>query len=139
MSKKDNHFKWNDGISLKEYFEKLMAELIRANDQRFNDLEEKLQVIFDKNEIALQKSDIKLDARLSLMNEFRSQMKDQAATFVTRNELKMCVEKIDMSIRNLEISKAALEGKASAQALMFTQIMTFISLLIGLVALIFKI
>jgi hypothetical protein len=127
MSKKDNSFCWQDSITLKEFF-----------CQRLDDLEEKIQVIFDMNKVSIDKSEQKLDLRLGTMNEFREQLKDQASRFVTRNEMEALIERINLSIKNLELNRAVLEGKASQQALNVTLAVSFLSLLIGLIGLLLK-
>ena len=125
MSKKNNGFNWNDGVSLKEYL-----------CQRLDDLEEKIKVMFEANKIALDKADIKMDARLTLMNEFREQMKDQTNKFITRSEHRPIEKRFESNIKQLELSRAMLEGKASQSSLMITTIISFIGLLIGLAGLI---
>lgn len=96
---------------------------------RIDHLEEKLNVISDMNRQAADKAEQQMDKRLAGMNEFRDQLKEQAAKFITRDE-------IEVRLRALEISRATLEGKASAQALTVTTIMAAISIIIAIIGLI---
>jgi hypothetical protein len=71
--------------------------------------EARLQALEKATQLAAQN----MDKRLEGMNELRGQLKDQAATFLTRNEFYIQHEKLESDIRMLRESKANLEGKAS--------------------------
>ena len=87
-----------------------------------------------------------LNKRLEGMNEFRSALKDQNATFMPRTEyaiqheklsedLKAARNALDSDIRILRESKATLEGKASMTSVFVGYVLTVIALLIAAVAL----
>ena len=52
-----------------------------------------------------------LDKRLDAMNEFRQQLKDQAATLITRNEVEALVSGLIADVKRLEISAADKAGR----------------------------
>jgi hypothetical protein len=54
-----------------------------------------------------------MERRLEGMNEFRDQLRDQAARFVTREEAAIIHERFVEDIRSLRESRAELQGKAS--------------------------
>ena len=62
MSKQNNGFSYKDGISLKEYFDTRLCDVLKASD------------LASKN----------LDNRLEHLNEFRQAMQDQSKTYLTR-------------------------------------------------------
>ena len=81
-------------VSLKEHL-----------DHRFEDLYRFLEARFAGQTKAVEKAENSMNLRLEGMNEFRDQMKDQAATFVTREEHRPWVERL-----------ISLEKRAAAQA-----------------------
>ena len=74
--------------------------LRRFIDVKFDDLEKRLELRDEMTERALLKADENLGIRLHGMNEFRSQLTQQAATFVNRIEFdtkyQMLLDKIDI-------------------------------------------
>jgi hypothetical protein len=80
-----------------------------------------------------------MEHRLEGMNEFRAQLKDQVATFVSRDEFSIVRDKIDSDVRILRESKAAIDGKASMSAMVFSYIIAVIGLLTGVVGIIISI
>ena len=139
MTKNDNCFNWDDYITLREYFETKMNHL-------GEELSFKIAALKESTTIAK----IANDERLERMNEFRDTLKDQAGTFVTMNEVKLNMQKIDSQLvnirneyclrfdkvetdlRSLRESRAELRGKAD-------QSQVNISLLIGVIGIIFGI
>jgi len=104
-----------------------------------------------------------LSIRLDLMNEFRSQLRDQAATFfpriehdiymnkvgddmkrmhnehtlfVAKGEHNILHTKLDDDIRLLRESRASLEGKASEKFVAFTMVIAVIGIILSFAALI---
>ena len=89
----------------------------------------------DAAEKAVSLASSTLSARLDLMNEFRAQLKDQAAGHYSRAEHEVYVKSIDKDIRELREAKALLEGKASQNAVNFSTIMALLGVLLSAVAL----
>jgi len=105
-----------DSISLREYI-----------DLKYNDIKQSTELARNS-----------MDKRLDGMNEFRETLKDQASRFITRTEIDSKMEVVYSNIKNLEISKATLEGKASQSSLTFTIIMSVLGLIIAIISLIYK-
>jgi predicted nuclease with TOPRIM domain len=99
MSKANNEFNWTDKVTLQAYFEKLMEELTKANEKRFDELEDKVELRFQLNQTALDKAETATNIRLESMNEFRNAMKDQSNKYLTCTEYEtkhqLILEKID--------------------------------------------
>lgn len=117
----------NGKVSLKEYL-----------SRRMDDLEKRIQTIFDMNAVAIDKAEKRMDTRLEGMNEFRDQLRDQASRFITRVEFDALMEKLNASVKSLELTRATLEGKASQQGLIITAIISTISLLVSITGLILR-
>jgi hypothetical protein len=103
-------------ISIKEYF-----------DAKLDALEKSICLSRDT-----------LNARLENMNEFRESLKDQTASFFTRKEHDFYAEKIESQLKSLELSRAILEGKASQKTMNVTLMLSIISIIIGVIALIVR-
>jgi hypothetical protein len=58
-----------------------------------------------------------LDRRLEMMNEVRAQLKDQAGTFITRNEAETVFRALSADVRRLDTLTAALPGKTEHENL----------------------
>jgi hypothetical protein len=76
-----------------------------------------------------------MEKRLDGMNEFRAQLKDQANTFISRNEYVLTIEKLISDIKTLQLSKANLEGKASQQSVLVAYLISIIGIIIALISL----
>lgn len=72
------------------------------NALKIAELEKRLGVHLSYQKEMVDKAAVELHERLATMNEFREQLKDQAATFVKR-------ETMDMSISTLEKRLAMME------------------------------
>ena len=100
-------------------------------DIRFNELVNLFETKIAANEKAVDLASKTLSARLDLMNEFRSQLKDQSLTFFTRNEHQAYLEKTDADIRMLRESRAQLEGKASQKAVTLSLIIAVFGIVLA--------
>lgn len=97
-----------------------------------------------------------VDARLEIMNEFRSAMADQAnrmttkeetkqidktiselrgqlAKTITREESRSSLEKMESSVKSLEITRATLDGKASQISAAVATTLSVLALLVSIV------
>jgi len=75
-----------------------------------------------------------LEKRLEGINEFRGQLKDQQGTLITRIEVDGQLAAIRENIRNLELSKAELEGKATQTSVFITQLLAVIGIMLGIMS-----
>jgi predicted Zn-dependent peptidase len=102
-----------DEVSLKEFFEVRILALEKATTLAANNMEK----------------------RLESMNEFRSQLKDQAATFMSRAEFDSVIQMLKADINLLKESKALLQGAASQKSVTVSFIFSVIATFFGLVGL----
>ena len=104
------------------------AEIVSLRDyidSKFHAMEKAVDVAQKANEY-----------RLESMNNFRDQLREQASNMVTRAEFRATTVTTEKDISFLRESRAELAGKASMNAVYAAFMMTAISLLIALVALI---
>jgi hypothetical protein len=117
VSEKDNGFTHRDGVSLREYFE-----------SKFDALEKASRLAEDK-----------LNARLEIMNEFRSAMKDQAGQFITRTECHGRKAHVDKEIQDFREFKAVVESKASSVYVTVVMVISLLALLLGILDFLIKV
>lgn len=104
-------------VTLKEYFDVRLSALDRASDVAYRAMEK----------------------RLESMNEFRSQMKDQAGSFITKAEFRVYLDKIDGDIRVLREYKSTLEGKASQSSVVISLLLAGAGLILSIASLLVKV
>ena len=105
-----------DGVSLRDYVDRLFTEAQRAID----------------------KAEATMLARLAGMNEFRDQLKDQAGKFITREELDARITSLCNDIKALQRDADVARGKASQNALLFTAAIAIAGFVLGIVRLFMK-
>ena len=109
--------------------------------QLYNSDGEKVSIkdYFEMRIAALEKQTVttaeQLERRLEGMNEFRGQLKDQAAGFFPRSEHEIYMKAVDKDIRELRESRAELAGKASQKAVTVSTIIAVISTIIAIISL----
>jgi len=95
-----------------------------------------------------------LETRLTSMNEFRGELKDQATTFATKTEVQLLrdaafthvtkaefiiwKDRIDEDIRSLRESRSLLEGKASQSSVNISLLIGIIGLILAFVSIILR-
>ena len=93
---------FHSGLEVKIEANKNEVDLrITAVCLKMDERKEQVNIKFDalNKEIVMAKED--MDRRLGEMNQFRSQLSNQAATFATRHELKTEAEKLDLKLNPL--------------------------------------
>lgn len=76
-----------------------------------------------------------LEKRLEGMNEFREALRYQTSLFVTRTELQVLLEKIEVDLRILRQYKVALESKASQAYVTVTMVIAILGAIISVIML----
>jgi hypothetical protein len=113
MSKRDSVFNYSDGVTLKEFF-----------------LEK-----FEAANVALRLSTDALNKRLEHMNEFREALKDKDNLMITRNEYELAHKELQRQVDELRLSRANLEGKASANSVMVAIALAVVGIVISIIKL----
>ena len=80
-----------------------------------------------------------LATRLDTMNEFRGQLREQAAGLFTRAEHVIFMEKVNSEITQLRESNARAEGKASQTSVLFAYGLSVIGILVSIIVAILKV
>ena len=121
-----------DEITLKEFIERIFAER-----------EKQLQLHFRNSENALILSKLELDKRLNELNNLRAEYTkdrmDDNATFLRQVTYYDKMISLDKDIKDLQLSKAALEGKASQTSVTRVTIISLAGLFIALIGMIIAI
>lgn len=119
-----------DCFSIKEFFENSINELEKNIETKYGSLKE-----------ATTLAKTTMDERLARMNEFRESLKDQANSFVTKNEHEILIKKIDSEldilteeVKNLREFKAELKGKADQSQVIFSLMIGLAGIIIGVIA-----
>ena len=124
-----DRFTREDGVSLREYLEHRDNAQKEYFDQRLTGSKEYYEIRFLSMEKAVATAQSALDKRLDGMNEFRSTLKDQSASFITRAEHAA----LEREIQDLRESRAELTGKASQTSVLVAYILSALGLLVSVV------
>ena len=101
-------------------------------------LKEHLEVRITALEKATQVAKTEMDRRLEGMNEFRSQLDKQTRTFVDKEYFNHCNESLDRRIKDLEVHKGKMEGKADQSSLQTTTVLAIAALALSTFGLIVR-
>ena len=130
-------FTRQDGVSLEKYIDKQIADLEKSMCLKIHSLDCKVDMIQRMSQTAIDKAEKTVNERLETMNEFRSAMKDLQATYISKDMFEANRQMSDGKLRSLELSKVALDAKADASAVNRAQLLSIISVLLGLAGFIF--
>jgi hypothetical protein len=98
-------------------------------------IKEYVDRLFTEKQTAMDRVSCAMDKRLDLMNEFRLQLKDQAAQLMPRSEYSAKHEMLLVEVRRIQSCLDKAEGKASAKSLIFVAAMSLAGLLVSIIAL----
>jgi hypothetical protein len=108
----EQKFNWQDGVSLREY----------------------VDFRLEATQTAIDKSEKILNVRLENMNEFRDALKDQSSNFLTKEAYDAKHTVLQNQVDDLRLSKATLEGKASATSVWIGYAIAIIGLIIAILS-----
>lgn len=108
-------------ISLRDFLEQRITALEQLLDDRIGALREERKIVTSSQQMALEKAQVStqeavhqvaltMNHRLEGMNEFRQQLSDQTATFVTREVLDTRLTEVDKRIGSIESALAEQRG-----------------------------
>lgn len=117
-----------EGISLEKYI-----------DAQYSALSERITLLGDSIEKASNLQRQTLEARLSLLNEYKQMADARDQTFITKVQfseviarLEVCIDNLEKNVDSLQITRALVEGKASQSQVMIVTAISIVGLLIGL-------
>ena len=127
-----------DEITLKEYFDSRLCELRKHTDLRIDALKDFYAERFRIIEKETEQARLLIRDKMIDENRVREQLREQnlefedkVAHFITKEEHKHTVD----DVKDLQLSRAELTGKASQTSFFISLVLTLIALGIGLVAL----
>jgi hypothetical protein len=121
---------------LERQFDAKLAALERLMCVKIVALEKSTQDRLAELDRATTLAALTLRERLEGMNEFRAQLKDQAATFISRTELKAFEQIVEADLRSLRQARDEAKGKASQQAVNVSTVIAVLGLLMSAIALV---
>jgi hypothetical protein len=162
IMEKTNNFSSEEGVSLKEYINDKLNNLEKSVDMRFHAVNTSTNQALATADKATSKAETATEKRFEGVNEFRAALSDQARTFVIRSEFSLAVDRLEQDIKNLasarmdlvdkesykttmvglearvddlRLSRANLEGKASATSVYIAYLFSAIGTIMGVLGL----
>lgn len=120
----NNTARWNV-YSLKEHFDLALHNLDEKIEQRFTSIKE-----------AVDKADAATEKRFTSVNEFRNTLSDQQRTFIPRNEYEIALRNVDGKVTDVEKKVEKVENMAAGAHNVWAYVISAVSLLIALFAVI---
>lgn len=114
-------------ISLKEYF-----------DTRIEAVEKSTVLAFNAIQKATDLANENLKVRLENMNEFRESLKDQAARFITRDEMIALLKPMNDNINLLRETRSNVEGSKSQLRFDTTTLIAIAGVVIAVISIVFN-
>jgi hypothetical protein len=106
----------SDMVSMRDYVDLRFSDMVRAVD----------------------KAEKTLGDRLASMNEFRDQLKDQAARFITRDELTLSLSPVCSELKGLKSIADRSAGAASVKQVLWAGLLGLGGLLLSIIDFILK-
>jgi hypothetical protein len=106
----------------------VMQELFEA---RIKALEDKITLQFQLTQLAVNKAELQMNARLEGMNEFRASINDRTANYPTRTELNLMVDKLNIEMQSLQNSRSEMTGKASEKSVQRVNALAILGIIAG--------
>lgn len=92
------------GIAQPDITTRELLAIINERDHRYTQR-------WESQERAIAKAEAAAEKRFDSVNEFRGQLKDQAATFAPRAEIEIRLKALDLEIANLKNSRLQEQGR----------------------------
>jgi hypothetical protein len=104
----------NDVLAAKlEALRELVDERDHRYEDRFRAMDEKTSLALTSSEKAVAKAEMATEKRFDSVNEFRGQLKDQAATLVPRAEMDVKFNAIGKDVEELKKATITSAGRSS--------------------------
>lgn len=133
-----NGFSSPEGISIRDYLDDKLENLEKSIDIRFESVARTTEAALSSADKATLKAESAAEKRFEGLNEFRGQQKDIIETFARRTEFRLVVDRLEQDIRNLQLARAKMEGKASAASVYIGYIIALTGIVIGVISLLTK-
>ena len=123
MEKED--YSWKPSISLEYHFNKIL----QAHD-------DKNKLAFDALQRAVDKAEIATEKRFESVNEFRTQLGDQARSFMPRTEYEVTHKNLDTKIDVISKLVDRIENRKEGGNNMYLLITSIVALLVGIISIV---
>lgn len=117
--------------SLKTLLDERYTTQAAAIDKAFEAAEKAVNTALESAEQAVQKAEAASDKRFESVNEFRGQLSDQTAQFVTRVEHTALKERLDLMTGSDQGSQATKTTIRASAAILLTLVIAVVTILIG--------
>ncbi len=124
-----------DEVTLRDYIDLKICNVV----EKINGVSAKIDAQtafnsqhFELNELAIKKAEDSMTARLEGMNEFREQIKEERANYVTRDILALTVKERNIRLEALENAKAENKGQTEGKAASYAFIFSIIAALLAI-------
>jgi len=114
---------------------KFLDERDKRYEQRFVAQQEATHAALIAAEKAVTKAETAAEKRLDSVNEFRGQLRDQAATFIPRSEVQIMINNLTTKINDLEAFQDKNIGSSLQHSRTQMQNNWFIGTIIGIIGL----
>lgn len=101
----------NDEVSLKDYFERVIAELEHRNHERTQSLELLIEARRQALALAVEKQEAAYNARFEGVNEFRASLDDAVKRTVTREYVEARLNEMERRLNTTENRLANFDGR----------------------------
>ncbi len=118
-----------------EVIHAIINERERSNNQRFDAQEKAVASALAAAEKAVTKAELAAEKRFDAVNEFRGQLKDQASTFATRNEIDIRFRGIEEKIAAIERGRNRSDGSTEGTRWLWGALIAVAGLILALIAL----
>ena len=106
-------------ISLRSFFDYRINALREYVDLQVLSLSKHLEAQSRSHDEARSLAAENLDARLAKLNELREQVTAQEIKYATKNETYLKFDVLEKEVKELQLSRAEMSGKASQNAVIF--------------------
>lgn len=124
-----------DGITLRDYIERVVSEHERRNYERFASLEALIEARLQALALAVEKQERAYNARFEGVNEFRQSLDDTVKRSVTRESVDVRFDELMRRVSRLENENANRTGQAIGYAAGVGLVMLIISIVASYVLL----
>lgn len=101
----------NDEVSLKDYFERVIAEIERRNQERTQSLELLIEARRQALALAVEKQEAAYNDRFEGVNEFRASLDDAVKRTVTREYVEARLNDMERRLNTTESRLANFDGR----------------------------
>jgi len=101
----------NESVSLKEYFEKILEEKEKANNQRFTSQEEAIKTAEHARDVAIKKAEDSIEKKSDAVYVKLTDLQKALTEVMLRPEIESRFESLTEKVDDLRVTRGENEGK----------------------------